>query len=91
MITVYLFGKFRQKVSNSIVENECTLEIENNEEDTIASIIERLCINPQDVSHIFLNYQYSASTRKIQSGDRLAIFPKEMSLLYRQYFVKYTE
>lgn len=91
MITIYLFGKFRKKVPNSKVVEECILEIENKEEDTIASIIERLFINPEEVSHIFLNYQYSASTRKIESGDRLAIFPVDMSLLYRQYFVKYTE
>jgi len=91
LISVYLYGKFREKVPGSAVDTECMLEMEVNEGDTIASIMEKLSITPEDVAHIFLNYQYSAPTRKIRSGDRLAIFPIEMSVLYRQYFVKYTE
>ena len=91
MITIYLFGKFREKVPGCAVDEECVLQMENKEEDTIMSIIERLSITPEDIAHFFLNYQYSAPTRKIRSGDRLAIFPIEMSVLYRQYFVKRTE
>jgi len=91
LISVYLYGKFREKVPGSAVDTECMLEMEVNEGDTIASIMGKLSITPEDVAHIFLNYQYSAPTRKIRSGDRLAVFPIEMSVLYRQYFVKYTE
>lgn len=91
MISVYLYGKFREKVPDSAVVTECMLEMDVDEGDTIASIMEKLSIIAEDVAHIFLNYQYSAPTRKIRSGDRLAIFPIEMSVLYRQYFVKHTE
>lgn len=75
----------------SAVDRECMLQMKVNEGDTIAHIMARLSIAPEDVAHIFLNYQYSAPTRKLHPGDRLAIFPIEMSVLYRQYFVKYTE
>lgn len=91
MLDVYLYGKFRAKVPGCAIDQECLLEMEVNEGDTIASIMERLSITPEDIAHIFLNYQYSAPTRKVRSGDRLAFFPIEMAVLYRQYFVKHTE
>jgi molybdopterin converting factor small subunit len=91
LISVYLYGKFREKVPGSAVDSECMLQMEVNDGDTISDIMTRLSITPEDVAHIFLNYQYSAPTRKLHPGDRLAIFPIEMSVLYRQYFVKYTE
>ncbi|MHB9096026.1 MAG: MoaD/ThiS family protein [Eubacteriales bacterium] len=91
MINVYLYGKFRGKVPGSTVESECMLEMETAEGETILSVMERLGITPDDVAHIFLNYQYSTSNRKVHSGDRLAIFPIEMSVLYRQYFVKFDD
>ncbi|MCL4440141.1 MAG: MoaD/ThiS family protein [Eubacteriales bacterium] len=88
---MFLYGKFRDKVAGSAVGKECFLEMEINEGDTIASVMERLDIAPDDVAHIFLNYQYSTANRKLHHGDRLAIFPIEMSVLYRQYFVKYND
>ncbi|PKM80164.1 MAG: hypothetical protein CVU89_14890 [Firmicutes bacterium HGW-Firmicutes-14] len=91
MINVYLYGKFREKVPDCSVDGECMLEMENREGDTIASIMGRLSITPEDVAHVFLNHQYSAFTRPVRSGDRLAIFPIEMSVLYRQYFPKHDE
>lgn len=91
MLTVYLYGKFREKVPGHTVEGECALSMEAGPEETIASIMERLNILPADVAHIFLNHQYSSPVRKVRAGDRLAIFPIEMSVLYRQYFAKYEE
>lgn len=91
MITVLLFGKFRERVPGCPVDEECILKMANEEGETIGSIMKKLSITQKDVAHLFLNYQYSAPTRNIRSGDRLAIFPIEMSVLYRQYFVKHTE
>lgn len=91
MIDVYLYGKFREKVPGSSVTGECMLKIPVGPGDIIMDVMERLEITPDDVAHIFLNYQYSAPTRKIRPGDRLAIFPIEMSVLYRQYFLKYED
>lgn len=91
MIDVYLYGKFRDKVPGSTVTGECLLQLPVQPGDTIMQVMEQLNITPDDVAHIFLNYQYSVPTRKIKPGDRLAIFPIEMSVLYRQYFVKHEE
>ena len=39
-------------------------------------------------SNIFLNGEYSKPTRHVRDGDRLALFPDDMQVLYRWYFVK---
>lgn len=91
MIFVHLFGKFREKVPGYAIDRECVLQMKVKEEETIASIMQSLEIPPQEVAHLFLNHQYSSLTRKVRDGDRLAIFPIEMAVLYRQYFPKYNE
>lgn len=91
MVIVYLYGKFREKVPGYTVEGDCVLQVDTGPEETIASIMERLKILPGEVAHIFLNHQYSTPSRKVRAGDRLAIFPVEMAVLYRQYFAKYEE
>jgi hypothetical protein len=57
----------------------------------IADILASLEISPDEVSHLFLNGVYSAPTRRVGSGDRLAVFGRDMALLYRQYFPKVTD
>jgi len=52
-------------------------------------VLERLGIPMEEVgSNIFLNWQYSVLTRKVKDGDRLAVFPDDMQLLYKWYFAK---
>lgn len=91
MVSVYLYGKFKAKVTSAGIKDECFLPMEVKKGDTIASIMFQLEITPDDVAHIFLNHQYSAPTRKVRDGDRLALFPREMSVLYRQYFKMYED
>ncbi len=85
-LRVYLYGKFRSlaPVSDATAESYVDLEVTGPED--IRGVIRRLGIPEEEVSHIFLNGQYSAATRKVKAGDRLGIFPKDMALLYRQYF-----
>lgn len=52
----------------------------------IADVLAALGIDPAEVSHLFLNGQYSAATRRVRAGDRLGVFGRDMALLYRQYF-----
>lgn len=91
MIGIYLYGKFREMVPGYTIDSECKLEMETQDEETVSSIMDKLGIRADDVAHIFLNHQYSSPSRKVRSGDRLAIFPIEMAVLYRQYFVKHEE
>jgi hypothetical protein len=52
----------------------------------IADVLAALGIERAEVSHLFLNGQYSAATRRVRPGDRLGVFGRDMALLYRQYF-----
>jgi hypothetical protein len=52
----------------------------------ISDVLADLGIDTADVSHLFLNGQYSALTREVRSGDHLGVFGRDMALLYRQYF-----
>ncbi len=58
---------------------------------TIAQILGEIGIAPEEVSHLFLNGEYSAAGRRAKPGDRLAVFGRDMALLYRQYFPKLTD
>lgn len=57
----------------------------------IQDILVELGIEPGEVSHLFLNGEYSAVSRRARPGDRLAVFGRDMALLYRQYFRKVTD
>ncbi len=85
---VHLYGKFRRLMPDPSVTSNAAMLVEVQPGDVIESILQRLGIDPGEVSHLFLNPEYSGPWRRVQSGDRLAIFPREMGLLYRQYFPK---
>ncbi len=64
------------------------ITIDTKGETTIEGILRLLGIRKKDVSHIFLNREYSDLERKVKDGDRLALFPRDMALLYKWYFPK---
>ncbi len=52
----------------------------------IEDIFQRLGIDEEEVSHIFLNSEYSSPRREVNPNDELALFPRDMALLYSWYF-----
>lgn len=88
-VEVRLYGEFRRYGRNAGVMGESICYVPVADGETIEDVVRRIGIDPANVSHLFLNAQYSALTRKVKGGDRLAIFPRDMALLYRQYFVKW--
>lgn len=87
-IDVYLFGDMRKFGPVVPIDAECMVQVALQPEDTIGDVIQRLGIDPAQIAHLFLNYQYSAITRRVKDGDRLGVFGRDMALLYRQYFPK---
>jgi hypothetical protein len=88
VIEVRLYGKFRQLLPNATPLEDAVMTVAVQEGDAIEDVLRRLGIDAGDVSHLFLNAEYSGRRRRIKSGDRLGVFPREMALLYRQYFPK---
>jgi hypothetical protein len=52
----------------------------------IEDVLATLGIAPDEVSHLFLNAEYSLPSRRVAPADRLGVFGRDMALLYRQYF-----
>lgn len=90
-IIVRLHGRFKD-LAPELDASEAIglLSLESDEFDgtRIADVMGRLGIDEDDVSHLFLNGDYSKTSRTISDGDRLAIWPREMGLLYKWYFDK---
>lgn len=88
LIDVYLFGDMRTFGPVVPIDADCKLQIDLQPEATIGDVVRRLGIDPVQIAHLFLNYQYSAITRRVKDGDRVGVFGRDMALLYRQYFPK---
>jgi len=89
MIEVHLYGKLRRFADDQDPTSDSIVYLPVREGDTIQQVLERLGIPLNEVgSNIFLNWQYSTLTREVKDGDRLAVFPDDMQLLYKWYFAK---
>ena len=88
MIDIYLYGQMRSFGPSVPLEADCLVQMPVQAGDSIGDIIRRLGIDPEQIAHLFLNYQYSAITRRVHDGDRLGVFGRDLALLYRQYFAK---
>ena len=85
MIDVRLYGSLRRFSENPAVTDESVAWAPAEPGDTVAMVLRRLGIDPeQEVGNIFVNGRYSFTARQIavQDGDRLGVFPRNMSLLY---------
>ena len=87
MIEVHLYGKLRRFADNSDPQSQSVAPVQWRPEDTVAVIVERLCIPMAELgSNIFLNGRYANLESPVQNGDRLGLFPDDMQLLYKWYF-----
>ena len=87
LIRVKLFGDLRKKVEPDI---KGTMPLKFNIDDEgierISDIFKKYRIEAHEVIHIFVNGRYSGLTKKVKSGDIVAIFPRNMAVLYKWYF-----
>ncbi len=89
MIEIHFYGKLRRFAKDQDPTGLSTVYVPVQEGDTIQQVLERLGVPIKEVgSNVFLNWQYSALVRKVKDGDRLAVFPDDMQLLYKWYFPK---
>jgi len=89
MIEVHLYGKLRRFAPNQEPTGDSVVHVPVKKDDTILDVLTRLGISLKEIgSNIFLNWQYSELNRHVQEGDRLAVFPDDMQLLYKWYFRK---
>jgi molybdopterin converting factor small subunit len=87
-ILVKVFGDLRKKIEGYNISDALplNLHIESNGIETIADILNKLPIEKEETYHLFVNGTYSGFNKKVKDGDRVGLFPKNMSLLYKWYF-----
>lgn len=88
MIEVRLFGDLREKGTNQNYEvgAPSIQQIENSTIERVNDILKKFSINEDEVCHIFVNGIYSGPKKKVADADRVAIFPRNMAVLYKWYF-----
>jgi len=87
-IKVHLFGKLKELFQEEKSGDSYCIVINAKHQDTIQDVIKKIGISPKEISHAFLNHQYSSLDRKVKDKTRLALFGRDMALIYRQYFPK---
>ncbi|MFX0186150.1 MAG: MoaD/ThiS family protein [Candidatus Hodarchaeota archaeon] len=89
-IEIKFFGELREKVKNQIAKGGApiTMMIKNEDIETVSDILKKFTIDESETSHIFVSGIFSGFGKKVNDGDRVAIFPKRMGLLYKWYFKK---
>ena len=87
MIEIHLYGRLRRFANEQDPTSDSVLHLPVKEGETIEDIVRRIGIPREELGrNIFLNGQISTLSREVKDGDRLGLFPSNMSLLYRQYF-----
>ena len=87
MIEVHLYGKLRRFAEASSPNGDSVILVPTVKSENIGDIVDRVGIPREELGrNIFLNGNVSALNREVHDGDRLGLFPTDMTLLYRQYF-----
>ena len=88
-VNVKLFGTLRNRATGTDVTGTIgILKVDGGRVKSISDILELLDLREDEVSHLFVNNDYSGPKRTISDGDTVAIFPRDMALLYKWYFSK---
>lgn len=89
-VEVRLFGKLKEyaSVNSDSPGQPSVLEIEPEEVDSVIDILDSYKIRKEEISHMFVNGEYSGTEKRVSDEDRVAIFPRDMGLLYKWYFSK---
>jgi len=88
-ILLKLFGDLRKKAKPDIEGSmSLRLNIDHSEVERVIDIMRKFNIEEDEVYHIFINGTYSGYSKKVKEGDIVALFPKNMSVLYKWYFPK---
>ena len=86
-ILVKLFGDLRKKAHPDITGSlPLKLNISGASLVRVSDILKKYNIEENEVTHIFVNGSYSGFTKKVKNGDIVAIFPRNMAVLYKWYF-----
>jgi len=82
VIEVRLFGKLRRFAGDTGVGGDSLLRMPQKQGDAVSDVLERAGIPRPEVGNVFVNGRLAELTRSVADGDRIGVFPRDMSLLY---------
>ena len=86
-IQLKLFGDLRKRVKFQISDAfPLKLSIDDSDVKRVSDIIKKYNIEEDEVSHIFVDGQFAGFSKIVNNGDIVALFPRNMGLLYKWYF-----
>ncbi len=87
-IKVKLFGDLKKKIKNhdTPTGSPYITNIDARTVKTVMDVLKMFSIEPSEVYHIFVNTNYAGFSKKINDGDIVSLFPRNMSVLYKWYF-----
>ena len=87
MIEVRLYGRLRRFAPESDPCSASILFVPHREGETVGTLVERIGIPAAELgSNLFVSGCYADLDTPVADGDRIGLFPDDMSLLYKWYF-----
>jgi molybdopterin converting factor small subunit len=85
-IKLILYGDLLQKSKQEIAgnSNPLTVHLPYEKMNSVYDILERLSINENEISHIFVNHKFCGPGIELKDGDRVALFPRRMALMFEE-------
>jgi len=89
-VTVKLYGRFREFAPNLDTTSGTIgiVQLEGVAGEIVEDLLNILELDSENVGHVFVNGNYASLKKAVNGGDRVAIFPDDMGLLYHWYFEK---
>ncbi|HLB11810.1 MAG TPA: MoaD/ThiS family protein [Dehalococcoidia bacterium] len=81
-LEVRLYGKLRRFAAKKEVSSDSLIMVELPDVETVQGVLERIGVAREEVSNVFLNGRLAGLEQQVKDGDRLGLFPPDMSLLY---------
>ena len=83
-MNVILYGDLKQKKQQKTNKDSSplTINLVESKINTLYDLLDHLNIEENEVSHIFVNHKYCGPGLEIKEGDRVALFPKRMALMF---------
>lgn len=85
-MNVILYGdlKKKQKEKTNKDSPPLRINIKSREINTVYDLLNKLNIEENEVSHIFVNHIYCGPGKEIKEEDRIALFPRKMAVMFAE-------
>ena len=81
-VEVHLYGALRRYADHQTVNSDSVVLVDVHPDDTVRDALRRSGIGDDEVSNVFLNGRLATLEAPLKNGDRIGLFPPNMSILY---------